>query len=144
LLRAVAQRALTVPKDSATIAEVPLQDPLVKRILVVDDDSSVLNILTRALTSYELTIARDGAEALALANGRPIDLLITDYLMPEMTGDELIARLREKRPNLKALMITGHGDVLERESPDWWRDLPHIGKPFRIQLLRDTVDTLLA
>lgn len=116
---------------------------LVKRILIVDDDTSVLQMLTRALTSYDLTVARDGQEALAVAHGRPLDLLITDYLMPEMTGDELIARMRAQRPDLKALVITGHGDVLDRESPDWWREVAHLAKPFRIQALRDAVENLL-
>ncbi len=119
------------------------QGVLVKRILLVDDDTSVLQMLARALTSYELTMAHDGQEALAVANGRPLDLLITDYLMPQMTGDELIARMREQRPDLKALVITGHGDVLDRDSPDWWRGVAHLAKPFRIQALRDAVETLL-
>jgi DNA-binding NtrC family response regulator len=117
---------------------------MTKRILLVDDDVSVLSMLTRALTSYDLTVAHDGAEALAVANGRPVDLLITDYLMPEMTGDELIARMREQRPGLKCLVITGHGDLLERESPDWWRDVAHLGKPFRIQALREAVEAILS
>ena len=115
-----------------------------KRILVVDDDSSVLQMLSRALNGYDLLIARDGHEALALAVQQPpLDLLITDYLMPEMTGDELIARMRELRPNLKALVITGHGDVLDREAPEWWRAEPHLSKPFRIQALRDAVAALI-
>jgi CheY-like chemotaxis protein len=115
-----------------------------KRILLVDDDVSVLHMLTRALTSYDLTVAHDGPEALAMANGRPLDLLITDYLMPAMTGDELIARMRVGRPDLKCLVITGHGDLLDREGPDWWRDVAHLAKPFRIQTLRDTVASILA
>ena len=115
-----------------------------KRILVVDDDSSVLQMLTRALGAYELALARDGIEALAIASRHPtLDLIITDYLMPEMTGDELIARIREHRPHLKALVITGHGDLLDRESPDWWKSEPHLTKPFRIQALRDAVETLI-
>ena len=115
-----------------------------KRILVVDDDSSVLQMLSRALSEYDLTIARDGHEALALAERHAsLDLLITDYLMPEMTGDELIARMREQRPHLKALVLTGHGDVLDRESPAWWRAEAHLTKPFRIQTLRDAVAALI-
>ena len=117
---------------------------MAKRILVVDDDSSVLQMLTRALDSYELMVARDGVEALALSKVHStLDLLITDYLMPEMTGDELIARLREQRPHLKALVITGHGDLLDREAPDWWRVEPHLNKPFRVQALRDAVARLI-
>lgn len=101
-------------------------------------------MLARALGGYDLLIARDGHEALALADQQPpLDLLITDYLMPEMTGDELIARIRELRPNLKALVITGHGDVLDRASPEWWRAEPHLSKPFRIQALRDAVASLI-
>jgi two-component system, cell cycle sensor histidine kinase and response regulator CckA len=114
------------------------------KILLVDDDASVLNMLSRALTSYELMTARDGAEALAVANGKPLDLLITDYLMPVMTGDELIERMRAARPDLKCLVITGFGDVLEREGRGWWQDVAHLAKPFRIQALRETVATLLA
>jgi DNA-binding NtrC family response regulator len=116
---------------------------VLKRILLVDDDTSVLSMVSRALMSYDLTVAHGGAEALALANGLPVDLLITDYLMPEMTGDELIARMREQRPELKCLVITGHGDVLDKESPEWWREVAHLAKPFRIQALRDTVAAML-
>lgn len=116
-----------------------------KKILVVDDDSSVLQMLTRALTAYDLTIARDGAEALLLAGRTPnLDLVITDYLMPEMTGDELIARMRELRPHLKALVITGHSDLLDREAPEWWQAEEHLAKPFRLKALRDKVELLLA
>jgi len=101
-------------------------------------------MLSRALDGYHLTIARDGHEALALADRHlPLDLLITDYLMPEMTGDELIARIREHRPHLKALVITGHGEVLDRESPDWWTTEPHLAKPFRVQALREAVAALI-
>lgn len=100
-------------------------------------------MLARALDGYELTIARDGHEALAIAMRQSLDLLITDYLMPEMTGDELIARMRAERPHLKALVITGHGDVLDRESPEWWRSEVHLAKPFRLQALRDAVAELI-
>ena len=114
-----------------------------KHILVVDDDRSVLNMLTRALSAYDLTVARCGSEALLLAHQCEPDLLITDYLMPEMTGDELIARMRVLRPGLKALVITGHGDVLDRELPNWWQSEAHLAKPFRIQTLREIVTTLI-
>jgi CheY-like chemotaxis protein len=115
----------------------------VKRILIVDDDTSVLHVVSRALDAYDLMVARDGSEAIALAGTQTLDLLITDFLMPEMMGDELIARLREQRPNLKALVITGHVETLNRESPEWWRSEPHLMKPFRIQALRDAVATLI-
>jgi DNA-binding NtrC family response regulator len=72
-----------------------------------------------------------------------LDLLITDYLMPAMMGDELLGRMRERRPSLKALVISGHGGLLEREMPDWWRAQPHLEKPFSIFALRDLVARLI-
>jgi two-component system cell cycle sensor histidine kinase/response regulator CckA len=116
-----------------------------KRILVVDDDSSVLRILTRALADYELAVAQDVAEAWIAVErmGKP-DLLITDYMMPTLFGDELIGRLRRSWPDLKALVLTGHGEILDREAPAWWRSEAHLGKPFQIQALRNTVAALIA
>jgi len=116
----------------------------VKHILVVDDDALMLSMIGRALHDYEVTLARDGDEALRLtAPGMRLDLLITDYLMPAMMGDELLGRIRERRPSLKALVISGHGGLLEREMPDWWRAQPHLEKPFAISALRDLVVRLI-
>ncbi|PYR08528.1 MAG: hypothetical protein DMG00_15025 [Acidobacteria bacterium] len=116
----------------------------VKHILVVDDDALMLSMIGRALQDYEVTLARDGDEALRVtAPGMRLDLLITDYLMPAMMGDELLGRMRERRPSLKALVISGHGGLLEREMPDWWRAQPHLEKPFAISALRDLVVRLI-
>jgi len=116
----------------------------VKHILVVDDDALMLSMIGRALQDYEVTLARDGDEALRLtAPGMRLDLLITDYLMPAMMGDELLGRIRERRPSLKALVISGHGGLLAREMPDWWRAQPHLEKPFAISALRDLVVRLI-
>ena len=92
-----------------------------KHILLVDDDSSMLNLFSRALSDYTVTIAHDGFEALAASKQLgQLDLLITDYFMPSMIGDELIARVREQRPDLPH-PIAGRpaasgGERLERDS----------------------------
>lgn len=114
-----------------------------KHILIVDDDALLLTLMSRALPDYRLTVARDGSEALALALQEPIDLLITDYLMPSMTGDELLGRLREKQPGVKALIVTGHGPVLAGELPEWWHAEAHLDKPFRVDALREAVIGLI-
>jgi len=116
----------------------------VKHILLVDDDTSVLSILVSALSDFHLTVARDPDEALAAAaRVDALDLVITDYLMPSITGAELIARIREQRPQLKALIVTGHSAILDNEAPDWWIREPHLAKPFRVQALRDMVTALI-
>jgi len=139
-----------IPLSSRVIAvdsspSCPQNVHAVKHILVVDDDALMLKTIERALPEYRVTVAPDGDMALALASqiGR-IDLVITDYLMPSMTGDELIGRLRELRPGLKALVVTGHGDILSKNDPGWWAAHAHLAKPFQIAALRDVVSQLIA
>ena len=114
-----------------------------KRILVVDDDRSVLQVLTRALFDYDVTVARDGFEALVAARRLDrLDLLITDYLMPSMIGDELIARVRQQQPHVPVLIVTGHTEILDREAAPWWTASAHLGKPFQLAALREQVGLL--
>jgi DNA-binding NtrC family response regulator len=115
-----------------------------KCILVVDDDSSVLNIASRALASYRVLVARDPDEALSFAkNSASLDLLITDFLMPSMTGSELMARIREFRPMVQVVMLTGHGDILDQAKPLGWETVTHLSKPVDIDELRATVARLI-
>lgn len=115
-----------------------------KRILVVDDDRGVLGLISRVLSGYSLTVAGDGFEALS-AVGRldQLDLLITDYLMPSMVGDELIGHMRARYPHVKVLVITGHGNILDDEAPAWWLAEAHMPKPLRIDAFRERVARLI-
>ena len=115
-----------------------------KTILIVDDDRSALDVVMRALDGYRLYFARDADEGLRMARHLvSLDLLVTDYLMPSMTGDELIGRVREKRPSLKVLIVTGHSDILEGENLAWWQAEAHVAKPFRLEDLRQAVAGLI-
>ena len=115
-----------------------------KNILIVDDDRTVLDVLTRALEGYRVWAARDPDEGLMIAGGlASLDLLITDFMMPSMMGDELIGRLRAVRPQLKALILTGHSDLLDAENPPWWASEPHLPKPVELQHVRAIVTSLI-
>jgi CheY-like chemotaxis protein len=72
-----------------------------------------------------------------------VDLIITDYMMPEMFGDELIARARERQPDLQVLVVTGHAEILESIAPPWWHQHPHLEKPFPVEALRQRVSALI-
>ena len=115
-----------------------------KHILVVDDDQSVLGVLINSLSEFKLTVARDPDEALVLAGQIGVlDLVITDYLMPSMTGEELLGRLRERHPGVKALIVTAHADILDHEAPAWWTREQHLEKPFSVATLRQAVERLI-
>jgi two-component system, cell cycle sensor histidine kinase and response regulator CckA len=89
-------------------------------VLVAEDQPEVRRLALRILRSngYRLLEASSGPEALELSSRHagPIDLLLTDVVMPKMTGRELAARLRESRPNIKVLYVSGYtADIIGRE-----------------------------
>ena len=84
------------------------------RVLMVDDDSMVREVLARELEDrgFLVTTASDGLSALALLDsGQAMDLLVTDYAMPGMNGLATIAEARRRRPNLPALLLTGYAEA---------------------------------
>ncbi len=91
-----------------------------KRILLADDEPSVRRALRLALKhdGHSVTEAENGREALARFSQEPFDLVITDYSMPEMQGDELAANIRQVSPRQPIIMITAHADeVAEQKNP---------------------------
>ena len=81
------------------------------RILAVDDEEDVLDVLGRALEDdYEVFTARSGAEALEILRKGPIDLLITDQRMPEMSGTLLLEKAKEINPSMVRIILTGYTD----------------------------------
>ncbi|MDQ2669117.1 MAG: response regulator, partial [Gemmatimonadota bacterium] len=87
-------------------------------ILLVEDDASVLELATRALTEHGYTVVSVGDPNQALTwaaardrdGRRPADLLVTDVVMPEISGPELADRLRVRWPALRALFLSGYTD----------------------------------
>lgn len=83
----------------------------VPRVLVVDDDASILRVVERILQvgGYRTRGAANGAEALAIdAHEGPFDLVLTDFVMPEMRGHEFARLLHQRHPDTKVLYLTGH------------------------------------
>jgi CheY-like chemotaxis protein len=97
--------------------------------LLVDDEEAVRLSTTELLEDlgYEVLEAASAEEALGVVqNGAPLDLVITDHLMPGMTGSDLARSLRELRPGVPVLIISGYA-----ESEGIEPDLPRLTKPFR-------------
>jgi two-component system NtrC family response regulator len=116
----------------------------VKQVLIVDDNSAVLSTLARALQPFNLTLAREPHEAVTLAGGlRELDLVITDERMPSMTGEELVCHVREKHPGVKALIMSRHSSILDREGPEWWTREAHLTKPYKLDTLRCVIAELI-
>ncbi|HEY7492027.1 MAG TPA: response regulator [Candidatus Tectomicrobia bacterium] len=83
------------------------------RILIIDDDDQIRRMLCQALeqAGYEAVEARDGQEGLEHFRATPIDLIITDILMPGKEGLETIMELRRAVPGIKIIAISGGGQT---------------------------------
>lgn len=135
------------------LASVSHRSLLMGAILVVDDDSSLRSLAQIILEDqgYRVLVAEGGPQALQIARAHPgpIDLLVTDLVMPGMDGAELGRQLRALRPAMRVLYITalavahraGHTVVLNRIVLD--PDVPILGKPFSIEALEQEVRDML-
>lgn len=82
-----------------------------KRVLVVDDDATVRDLLKVILEKegYAVSVAADGKEAIRFVRGKPVDLIITDIIMPEQEGLKTIFDLRREYRKIKIIAISGGG-----------------------------------
>ncbi len=118
-------------------------------ILVVEDEELVRTMIAEALRryGYQVLEARKGAEALVLhqEHQHPIDLLMTDVVMPEMSGQSLAERLVQANPHLKVLFTSGYSDNAIVRHGILLEGLHFIQKPFTIvallQKIREVLDS---
>lgn len=113
-----------------------------KRILVADDQPEVRETmrLLLGLDDHTVVEASNGTEALALFVRDQFDLVITDYLMPEMKGDELALGIKRLAPEQPVLMITGsaHNLPAQKNPAD-----ALLNKPFTLTALRESIADVL-
>jgi len=117
-----------------------------RNILVVDDEAYVCDALKMLLTidGHEVATANSGAEALVLFGKKSFDVVITDYSMPMMKGDELAATIKASKPDQPIVMITAYVEVLTgAKTPLNGIDVL-VSKPFRLEQLRDAIAKALA
>jgi DNA-binding NtrC family response regulator len=114
------------------------------RIIVVDDDPGIRSLLDRALTQagYEVVSVDNGLVAFEKIMEDSFDLVVTNNRMPGMSGAELVAVLRERRPDLPILHVDdlSLGSFPRALVP---ADVPTISKPFSIEALEGAVAKLL-
>ena len=98
-------------------------------VLIVDDDASVRETVAEMVGSlgFSVIAAESGHQALELLAAEPrIDLVITDFAMPELNGAEVARRVRQARPGLPVIFVTGFADIESLRGEEWV-----LQKPFR-------------
>jgi CheY-like chemotaxis protein len=116
-------------------------------ILLVEDERSVRTLARRILEARGYTVleAEDGgsAEQLSLGHQGPIDLLLTDVVMPELSGPELAERLLPQRPETRVLYTSGYTDHAILRAAVWESGANFLQKPFTPESLVQKVQEIL-
>jgi two-component system, probable response regulator PhcQ len=88
-------------------------EPIARTVLLVDDEGNVLSALQRTLRreNYTLLVASEPAEALAILRQGPVDVVVSDHLMPNMSGLDFLKEVRALHPDVVRIMLTGHAEV---------------------------------
>jgi len=113
-----------------------------RKILIVDDDDQIRNLLMALLRNpdFEVDTASNGEEALKLIENKYYDLVITDYDMPKMNGEEFLKNIKKRFPNKNSIGITSttHEKALYRAGADLC-----IHKPFTLQEINSVVSRFI-
>lgn len=118
-----------------------------KRILLVDDDYEIIESMRLALESrgYQILVARDGNQGLAMAEREDPDLLILDMMMPKRSGFLVLEKLRRSRPvPMRVIMITANEGSRHKAYAEMLGVDDYLRKPFAMDRLLDSVQRLLA
>lgn len=118
------------------------QPPLLGRtVLVIDDEDIVRDVVARMVEDlgYAAVTAADGAAGLALLDREEIHAVLVDLTMPQMSGADVVAALRERRPSLPVVVCSGY----DREGRGRIQADAYLPKPFRIDTLERTLAKLL-
>jgi CheY-like chemotaxis protein len=118
-----------------------------KTVCVVDDDPMMLDVLARILQreNFDLLMAGGGPEIIEKLSdySGDVDLLVTDYAMPDMQGRELAERVRQRFPTVKVLYQTGFSDMLFENRVELEEGAAFLEKPFTARGLREAARLVL-
>jgi two-component system, NtrC family, response regulator AtoC len=113
----------------------------VAHVLIVDDENNIRRVLAAMLKrdGYEVTTAADGEQAVATLHRTPIDVVVTDLVMPRMGGLELLRHCTSAHPDVPVIMITAHGTVDTAVEAMKAGAFDYITKPFEQEELRKVI-----
>jgi PAS domain S-box-containing protein len=126
------QQEMKPAAKSSSISNSP-----VGKIIVVDDEPELKNILVESLSAqgFEVTGCSNGRQALEELHQKEFDVLLTDLMMPEMDGIELLETALKVDPHLLGIMMTGQGTIQTAVDAMKLGAFDYVLKPFRLQLL---------
>jgi DNA-binding NtrC family response regulator len=115
------------------------------RILFVDDDKDILSMVEQYLKmqGYDITTVDSGLKALDLVKDQEIDVVFTDYKMPEFNGLELLAAIKQYRPDVEVVVVTGYGSMESAVQAMKFGSYDYMQKPFKLDHLKLIIDRIV-
>ncbi len=117
-------------------------------IMVIDDETNIVTMVSQILAElgYHVISASSGCEALALSDqyAQTIDMVLTDIIMPEINGPDLVRMMRQKRPALKVLYMSGYANKAAAQIGALKLDMAFLQKPFSSGTLTHSIRKVLA
>ena len=115
------------------------------RILFVDDDRDILAMVRQYLTikGYDITTVDNGIEAIGIVKEKQIDIVFTDYKMPEFNGLELLVAIKKYRPQTEVIIVTGYGSMESAIQAMKFGSYDYLQKPFKLDHLRLIIDRIV-
>ena len=119
----------------------PSNTPKTKNLLIADDEPNIRRVLQAIFVKdgYEVQVAENGIKALEWASANPVDVLITDLIMPDMNGVELIQKIKQHRPAAVAIVITAYATIKTCVDAMRYGASDYITKPFDMDEIRAVV-----
>jgi CheY-like chemotaxis protein len=114
-------------------------------VLLVDDEPAIRDVISAYLRSegHGVTTAGSGREGLEQFQSQPFDLVVTDRAMPEMSGDQMAGFIKQARPDIPVVLLTGFGALIEITGEQSKNVDVVLSKPITLSALRKTIENLL-
>ena len=118
---------------------------MAKHVLIVDDNPNMSSLLAEMLEvfDYSSVVAADGNEALSELESGEFSMVITDMRMPNMTGLELLQRVKERWPKLPVVLISGYSNTALESDDNIHRPDGFLGKPLMMSDIEKLLKELL-
>jgi DNA-binding NtrC family response regulator len=128
------------------VPKVPAAKAGPKTLLIADDEPNIRRVLQAIFQKdgYEVYVAENGVRALEVAAAHPVDVLITDLIMPDMNGVELLQKIKQNHVGVVAVMITAYATIKTCVDAMRYGASDYITKPFDMDEIRAVVKRAIA
>ncbi len=118
-----------------------------KKIMIIDDELDILDVLKQFLErsdKFEVETHSNPATALKKAKNGTYDLLLSDIMMPEVTGIEILQEMKKTNPNIKVILMTAYSNRQKVEKSEELGVDAYLEKPFsNLKMVENTISSLL-